>query len=154
MTPSTSVQTPEPLPVVTQAPSPLLLVIGLIIAAIMVALTIFVIIKLPSTITKTSRKLVHKSADAITPTILHIQHKKDTKRNKIKLNFGLVLIIKMSLVIIPIILSFMSQFIERQSFDFYIAMCVSLFLASLSFIFFGIQYSLMKLLSIDKKDVF
>jgi len=143
----------ETLPTVTQSINPLAFVVGSIIVITVIAVTIFVIIKMPSTIAKTGQKLVHKSSESILPIALRIQKKKETKKNKIKLNFSLILIIKILIIIIPIILTFTSQFIKDQTFDFDIAMYVSVFLLCLSSIFFCIQYVFARLFAIDKQNI-
>ena len=153
LTPAPSPQVVEVLPVTSQTTSPLILVIGAIVTVTAVVLTVFIIIKMPSTIAKTSQKFVRKSAESMAPSLLHIQKKKDTKRNKIKLTYGLVLTIKIILMIIPVVLSYTSRFIEYQSLDSFIAIYVGLFLAGISLVFFGIQYILIKLLLINKQDV-
>lgn len=152
MAPIATTEVVETLPVV-QPINPLTFVIGSIAVISMVALTIFVFVKMPSTIAKTSEKFIHKSAESVTPILLRIQKKKETKRNRIKLTFGLILIIKISLIIIPVILSFMSQHIKNNTFDFYIAMYVSIFLFCISLIFFGVQYIAARLFSVNKQDI-
>lgn len=152
VTPIANVKPVEVVPVIVQPVNPLMFVIGSIILITMIVITIFVIIKMPSTIAKTGQKIVHKSTESIIPIILNIQNKK-TKRNKIKLTFGLTLIIKILLIIIPVILTYTSQFIKDSTFDFYIAMYVSIFLFCISLIFFGIQYLLARLFSVNKQAI-
>lgn len=153
ITPSPVTEIVANTPVVGQTPNPLFFIFGSIILITMVAVTIYVIVKMPSIVAKTSQKFVHKSADSVAPVLLHMQKKKNTKRNKIKLTFGLVLIIKISLLIIPVVASFLSQFIEHQTFDFGIAMYVSFFLAGLSLISFSIQYVLARVFLISKENI-
>lgn len=153
ITPSPVVEVVKTQPLVGQSLNPIYFIFGSIILITMVALAIFVIIKMPSVVAKTSQKFVHKSADSVVPTLLHIQNKKDTKKNKIKLSFGLVLAIKIFLTIAPVVASFLSQFIDNQTFNFDIAMYVGLFLAGLSLIFFGIQYALTKVFLISKENI-
>jgi len=153
ITPNPVVEVIETQPIVNQPPNPLMFVFGSIVLIVIVALTIYVIVKMPSIIAKTSQKLVHKSADSVAPTLLHIQNKKDTKKNKIKLTFGLVLAIKVFLIIVPVVASYLSQYIKDQTFDFNIAMYVGLFLAGCSLVFFAIQYTFMRLFSISKTDI-
>jgi hypothetical protein len=104
-------------------------------------------------IIKTSKKIVHGVAGNVTPLLLKIQHKKDTKKYHIKLTARLILVIKAMVIVIPIILTFTSQFIEKQSIDFFIAMYVSLWLACFSLIFFVIQYSLANILSVKRQEL-
>jgi len=137
-----------------QAPDPLLTLLGIIIAVVMLGLTIFILIKMPSTIAKTSQKIVQKTANGIAPTLLHVQNKKETKKNKIKLTFELIIMLKIILIILPAFLSFMSQFIEKQTFAFDITMFIGIFLAGFSVTSFLIQYSLANFLNVKKCDIF
>lgn len=139
--------------VVDSGPNTLPIIVVAVITIIMAVLTIYIFIKIPSIIAKTSKKIVHKTAENITPTVLRIQNRKDTKKNHIKLTSHLILIIKIVLIITPIILSFLSRFMEKQIFDFYIVMYVSVWLAGISMIFFVIQYFLARLLLVKRQDL-
>lgn len=135
------------------SPNPLFLVITSAIAIAVIALTIYIIVKIPSTIVKTSKKIVHSAAENITPIALRIQHKKDTKKNHIKLSSSLILIIKILLIIVPVILSFTSQFLDKQMLDYNIAIGVALWMAGFSLILFAIQYSLSRIFSLPKGEL-
>ena len=135
------------------APNVLLIFIGIIFVVIMVALTIFILIKMPSTIVNTGKKVVHGAAENVTPLILRAQHKKDNKQNRKKLSSTLIIILKIILVIIPLILACASKFTNSQMFDFDIAMIVAVWLAGSSMIFFVAQYLLAKLFEIKKQDL-
>jgi len=129
------------------------MIILVVVTIIMVALTIYILIKIPSTIVRTSKNIVHKTAEDATPLILRIQHKKDNKSNHLKLTPRLVLFMKIIILIAPVVLSFTSQFIDKQVIDFYIAMYASLWLACVSVIFFVFQYILASLFAIKRQDL-
>ena len=153
ITPSIESPVVKPVAVIETAPNIPLVILSVVITIIMVAVTIYVIIKIPSTIYKTSKKIVRSTAENITPIVLKIQHKKDTKKVHLRLTFRLIIFIKISLIIIPVILSFASQFMEKQPFDYYIVMYVGLWLAVFSTLLFAIQYILASLLSINRQDI-
>lgn len=138
---------------VDSGPNVLLMFIGIIFVIIMVGLTIFILIKMPSTIVNAGKKVVHGAAENVTPLVLRAQHKKDNKKNHKKLSSRLVIILKILLVIIPLILAFTSKFMESQMFDFNIAMIVAVWLAGSSVIFFVVQYLFAKLFEIKKQDI-
>lgn len=140
-------------PVVVGQGSALAMIILVVTTIIIVALTVYILIKIPSTIVKTGKNIVHKTAEDVTPLILHIQHKKDNKRNHLKLTPRIILSMKIMLIAIPVILSFTSQFIDKQIIDFYIAMYASLWLACFSVIFFVFQYILASLFAIKRQDL-
>jgi len=131
----------------------LLIFFGIIFVIIMVALTIFILIKMPSTIVNAGKKAVHGAAENVTPLVLRAQHKKDNKQNHKKLSARLVIILKIALVIIPLILSYTSKFTDSQMFDFDIAMIVAIWLTGSSIIFFVAQYLLAKLFEVKKQDI-
>lgn len=138
---------------INSGPNIFSIIIAAIVIAIMVALTLYIFIKMPSIIIKTSKKVVQETADNVAPLVLRIQHKKDTKGNKIKLTPILVIIMKIILVTIPTILAIMSRFIENQMIDSYISTCVGLFLAGSSLLFFGAQYLVGKFFAIKRQDL-
>lgn len=116
-------------------------------------LTVYVIIKIPSTIVKTGKKVVNEAADNLTPLILKVQHKKDTKKSRRKLTARLALTIKILIVTIPAILSLLSQFQDKPMVDYNVVMFISLWLAGFSIIAFFIQYLLAKIFAIKRQDL-
>jgi len=126
---------------------------SVIIIVVMLALTIYVIFKVPSTIVKTGKKLVNETAEDIMPLLLKAQHKKDTKKRHLKLTSLLVLIIKIGLLITPLALSLLSRFLEKQMFDYNVVIFISLWLAGFSFISFCLQYLLAKVLAVKRQDI-
>jgi len=133
--------------------NPLVIIISIAVTITMALITMYIIIKIPSTIVKTTKKALHNTAENVTPLVLRIQHKKDTKKNHISLTPRLVLIFKIILITAPLILSFTSKFVDKQIFDFYIAMFISLWLACASIAFFAFQYFLTVTLSIKRQDL-
>jgi len=134
-------------------PNIFLIIFSAIVVITMILLTIYIFIKIPMTIIKSSKKVVHEAADNVAPILLKVQHKKDTKKNKIKLAPLLVVFLKVILITTPIVLSFMSQFIQEQTIEFYVAMYASIWLAGFSFAFFIFQYSIGGLFSIKRQDL-
>jgi hypothetical protein len=153
ISPNVDNQAAKPLVIFDLGPSPLSMIVAATITIIMVALTIYILIKMPSTIVKTSKKVVHETADNVTPLVLKIQHKKDTRRNYIKLTPRIILVIKTILIIAPVILTFTSQSMENQMIDSSVAVYVSFGLACFSAMSFMLQYILAKLLLIKRQDI-
>ena len=120
----------------------------------MLLLTVYIVYKTPITIAKTGEKIVHSTAENIAPIVLHARHKKDTKSNHKIISIRLVIFIKIILIIIPVILSFTSQYIDSKQIDIYIAVYVSLWLACFSILSFAAQYIFAKLLSVKKQDLY
>ncbi|MDP3443904.1 MAG: hypothetical protein Q8T08_13685, partial [Ignavibacteria bacterium] len=55
-------------------------VISIVILIVMLALTAYLLFKIPSTIVKTSKKIVFEAAEKAVPLVLQAQHKKETKK--------------------------------------------------------------------------
>ena len=100
-----------------------MIIIAAVITFVMVVLTLYILIKIPSTLIKSSKKVVQIAAEGAVPLILQAQKKKVTKRSRVKLTPFLIVIMKLILIFIPVVLVFVSQFIEKQMFekdDFYV----------------------------------
>lgn len=146
-------QTPDIISGISSGPNVLIIVFSIVITLIVIAITIFVIIRMPSSIAKTSKSIVDTAAKNVTPIVLQIQHKKDTKKNRIKLTPLLVLITKITIITLPIILTFSSQLLSERLVEFSIAICVSSWLFGFSFTFFAIQYVLVRIFLIKPQDI-
>lgn len=130
-----------------------LIIFSVIIIIIVLMLTVYVIVKIPSTIVKTGKKVVNETADNLTPLILKVQHKKDTKKRHQKLTARLILIIKILIIVIPVVLSLLSQFQDKPMVDFNVVVFISIWLAGFSIIAFFIQYLLAKIFAIKRQDL-
>lgn len=139
--------------IVDSGSNTLQIIIVAAITIIMGVITVYILIKMPSVIAKTGKKIVHRTAENATPIVLRIQHKKDTKKGHRKLTLRLILIMKTLLILAPVMLSLASQFIEKQMITFSIAMYVSLGLACFSVIFFVFQYFVAAALSVKSSDL-
>jgi hypothetical protein len=130
-----------------------LITVVIVIAALVVLLTGYVLVKMPSAIVKTEKKVVHETAENVAPVILRIQHKEDTAKSQRKITLRIIIAFKMLLIIAPVILFFTPQSAENRMIDSSIAMYVSLWLACLSVVLFAFQYSLASFLSVSKRDI-
>lgn len=129
-------------------PDPVEATIVGIVVVVMIVLTLYILVKIPMSIAKTSNAVVHSAAKAMTPVVIKAQHKKDTKKFRVKITTRLILVIKSLLVIIPMALTAVSGLLERQSIDYSIAIIIGGGLACLSLGGFIIQYTLARLLRV------
>lgn len=74
------------------------------VTLVFLALTIYVLIKLPKTITKTGEKIVHQTSEAVIPVITH--HKKIAAKKKRLLSRRIMAIIQSAFIIVPLAASF------------------------------------------------
>ncbi len=129
------------------------LIFGAVVTILVIALTVYLVIKTPSTIVKTAVKVVHETAETITPVMLHIERKQDTVINHKKTATNIRLILKIILVLIPFVASIMSQFISVPLFSTGIIMYSSIALLSLTALLFIIQSMLGTLLKVANKSI-
>ena len=139
--------------VVSSGPNMLSVIFAVIVTIFVLILTIYVLIKMPSTIIKTSKKAVSEAAEGVAPIVLKVQHKKDTKKNHIKLTAQIIVVIKIILIIVPTCLTFASQLLKTQIFGFYIAIFVGVWLAVFTVVFFILQYVIAKAFAVNVKDL-
>lgn len=133
------IETPQ---VNVSLPSWLEMTIVIIVTTIMLAVTIYALVKLPSKIVKASSEVVHKTTAVAAPIIIKSQHKKDTQKNRMRLTPPLVFAFKIVLVVVPLIASLASKLLDKQSIDYTIAIIIAYGIAGLCVLFFAIQYAL------------
>lgn len=132
----------QPINVSFTPPSPIEGVIIAVITVVMVLVSTYVLIKMPSNMVKTSNKVVRKTTDSVAPLIMRAQHAPDTKKARAKITAKLMVGIKLLLIVIPVGLTAGSGLLEKQSVDYSIAMVVGCTLAIFSLFFFAVQYLL------------
>lgn len=153
MNTETTKQTMQPSANIDLTASVPMIIITAVITFVMVTLTLYILIKIPSTLIKSSKKVAQTVAEGAAPLILQAQNKKVTKRSRLKLTPFLIVIMKCILIFFPVILAFTSQFIEKPAFDFFISMYIGVLLACLSLLFFVFQYFAAELMSVKKQDI-
>lgn len=152
-TPTVTKPIPETPVVINLASSTPLMVGAIIITLAVVILSIYVFVKIPTTIVKTTKNVIHEAAETAAPVLLHVQHVKNTKPSRKKIVLRITVIIKALIIIAPLVLSFCSQFTANQTFDFSLAMYMSIWLAVLAIVSFVVQYALAGLLSVKHQDI-
>jgi len=130
-----------------------LMIVGVVITLAVVVLSIYIFVKIPTTIVKTTKNVVHEVAETTAPVVLHVQHVHDTKPSRRKIILRITVIIKALIIIAPLVLSFCSQFTAHQTFDFFLTMYMSLWLAGLATVSFVLQYALAGLLAVKRQDI-
>lgn len=148
---------PVPIAPVVDAPSNdgslIYLIIGGVITAFMIGLAIYAFIKLPSMVIKATKRVVHTSAEFTTPTALHVQHKKDTKKNRKMMTPRLVFIFKGVFIILAAVLMLLSQLLPVQKLEFSLMLISGLWLLGFSAVCFMLQYVLARLFRVDARQL-
>lgn len=129
------------------------IILGAVITVAMIVLSIYAFIKLPSMVVKSSKKIVHSTAEWTAPAALHAQHKKDTKKNRKKITPKIVIILKIIVTAIAFGLICCSQFLPEQKLAFNVIFTSGAWLAGLTVAFFGLQYLVAKLLRIEANQL-
>lgn len=145
-------QTPKPAPVEVAGgePSLALLIIGVVITVFVIILTIVVLVRLPVAIGKTGKKVTQRTVSSVMPALTH--HKKLPEKQQKRLHLTISFLFKTILAIIPIaVLLFVP--IETLPFSANVLWTVTVFLAAMTAVFFGLQYLLVKLGKLDGKVV-
>lgn len=143
----------QPTVVIDIASNQPLMIAGVIFTIAVVVLSIYVFIKIPSTTVKTTKQAVHKTAEAITPVVLQVQHIKSTPAKRKKVMFNTTIALKVLIIIIPLILAVCSSYIPDRLFDVSTALTISLWPASFALLFFLLQYITGRLLSVKSQDI-
>ena len=76
-------------PVIDMSSSIPMMIITAIIVIVMSVLTIYILIKIPSSLIKASKKVVHEAAENVAPIVLKAQNKKDNKTQSINQSFSI-----------------------------------------------------------------
>lgn len=125
-------------------------IISIAITLIIIGLTIYVVTKIPIKLASNSKKIVHETTNKLTPIIIKITHQKKSKKTILKLTPKILIAIKLVVIILPVLLALSSTLLaDDQVFDIKISLIVSLFLMSMSFIWFIIQYIMAKIFQIS-----
>ena len=143
----------QPIIVVSQGVNLPMLLFAIFITILMIALTVYVMVKLPSVVAKTSKKIIHDAAEQVAPIVIKAQHKEVTKSRKIKSMFHIIVVLKVILIAAPLILVYSSASVSDKIISIEIVTYVSLWLAGLSAILFATQYFLASLLSVKRQDI-
>lgn len=134
-------------------PEKIMAIAGIIIVILVVCMTVYVLFKMPSAIINTGKKFVRKSAEATSSAVIKAVNKKPTKKLRIKLTYEIAIAFKVVLVIIPLIFIYIYQFFDNQRIDYQIVEVLGYSLLWLSAVAFCLQYLMIKLLSVDKSDI-
>lgn len=128
--------------------------IVIVVTTIMLAVSAYALINLPSKIVKTSRAAVRKTSGVAAPLIIKAQHRHDTKTSRMRITPAIIFGVKILLVAIPLVACLASELLDKQSIDYTIAIIIGYGLAGLSVIFFALQYGISKILGVKSADLY
>lgn len=135
------------------APGPFEIALLVAIVIVMIAITIYALVKIPMNIAKGSNKVVHRATEAVVPVIIKSQHQKDTKATRTRITAKVIVALKLFLILLPVGLTAGSALLEKPSIDYTIAMIIGCSLAAIGAFFFASQYLWAKLLRVKVADL-
>lgn len=138
---SSSTRPAEQVPNLTVTlPRPLEIVIFVIVTVVLIGFTVYALIRTPINVIKKSSRAVRKTSESVAPIVVRSQHIKDTKQNHNILTSRLMLLIKLLLIALPLLLAILSKLFEVLPISYIVALIISVGLAGLSTLSFGLQY--------------
>lgn len=142
----------EPIPVgfIPPEPSILTAIFTVVVTIICIAIVLYLIIKAPISISRASSKVVRTAANKAAPAVLQLQKKRVTKKKRLQLSFSLVLILKLTAIVLLLLLTYLAQFFVEPLVPFQYIIGTGVFMAAVSLLFFGVQYTLVTTLKLDK----
>ncbi len=123
------------------------------LVTIMVGVTAYISVKMPSTIAKLSKRAVHKSSDALTSAVLRAKHQKDTKKRRERLAPQIILWLKGVTIVLPVALSYVARFQPETVLDNNLAVPMAVVFAGISITIFALQYGLARALGVKQKEL-
>lgn len=142
---------PHVLTQTTNTPSPslfMILLAGAIVVG-MLAVTAYVLVKLPMTIGRTGEKITKNASSYLVPVVS--RHAKLTPKKRLQLASRMVIMMKLALCILPMIVVGLS-FNMTLSISYDITIIVSAFLTAITLLLLGAQLLLAKVLQVPIKD--
>lgn len=146
--PSTPVP-PEPTPPISTAPSPIVIIVVIALTVVVFAATLYILWRLPKSLGLGVGKATKKTADALTPLLPH--HHPITKKRRRVLSRRIVLVIKWTIIVIPLLTLFASHDIGPMTKT--VILWVGIFGATCSTIYIGIQLLLARMWNLPREDV-
>lgn len=128
--------------------SPVVTGIAIVFTLAVLALTIYVLTKLPTTIGKTGHRVTQSTATVIAPAV---NHKKLSKKQRATLTFTLTWWVKLVLIIVPFAALRLAS--PQTGLEPLVVLTIGGFCAAMSMLWIGIQYLCYKILRLLPEQV-
>lgn len=123
-----------------------LFAISAVVTIAMIALTIYIILKVPSSALKTTSKAAHHTADQLVPVVTH--HKKISKKKERLISARIFFYLKLVATSLPVLLCFFVLLTPKLDISFSLILLVTATASLLALVGFGLQVALAKLLNV------
>ncbi len=134
----------------TLTDSPVAMIGVVMITLIMIALTIYVVLKIPGAVAKSGRKITNEVTNVAVPIITH--HKKVSAKKQRALTFAISFFVKFCLAAIAYLLLIIPPS-GTVTLDGGIIWAIGSIFAASSFVWFGTQYAIAKLFALPPKQL-
>jgi hypothetical protein len=139
-------------PVIATPPNPGLMALGIFITIIMVGVTLYVLLRIPLAVIRTSKDATHNLATRVAPVVIKHQHTKDTSKRRRIITERLIVVGKLLIVTLPLVFVGLARFVDTP-LDITLStfICASLGLVALCC--FLIQFGLARLFHIPRRAI-
>jgi hypothetical protein len=129
---------------------PSVIIMSVVVIAIL-AITAYVLVKLPVTIGRTGKKLTKGASEYLVPVISH--HAKLTPKKRQRLAVRVSIDLKLALCTLPVVVAALSVTTTAPSISYDLVMLVAAVLALVSLMLFMVQLALAKMLHVPLQDL-
>ncbi len=145
-------QTTEVLPAASlSVPEPIAVLFSVLAVIFAVGLTIYVIVSIPRVVGRTGKTVTTKSAQVILPHITH--HKKVSEKRQKRLMERITWSMKIGLALLPLLALVIPLSSDVLELSREVVSGVAIFCASATLLWFGAQFTVVRLAKIDSRDV-
>lgn len=132
------VTTPDPL--FSFEPSFMVLFFSGVVTVLIIAMTLYVLIKTPSAVGKTGQKVTQSAAKSVLPVVT--RHKPMEKKMRLRLTARFILLLKTGFIMLPFLGTLPTVLLPEVPLDLAVSVVVASLCAFLSIGLFGLQYLL------------
>lgn len=124
-----------------------------LVLLIALSLTAYALAKMPISLARTGRKVVQKSSMTLTTAVIKASGKRDSKKLRDAMTPKLVLLMKATILLLPIAIAFLSRYTPEPLMNEYLSLYLAVLLANWSFMLFVIQYGFAYTLGVKRTDI-
>lgn len=136
-------------PVMFVPTGPLAVILAALITLSVVIMAVYMIFLIPRSVGKAGAKVTRTVAKATIPAVTH--HKKISAKERKKLSYRIVLLLKLSSTVLPLLLTALLPSVAP--IDHNAAVGAAIFLSVVTGVYFAIQYALASAFRLDKSAI-
>lgn len=125
----------------------------IVVTVAMAVLTLVVLVKMPATIARSSKKMVDKGSATMTTATLKLMHKKNTKKRRLVIQPRIVGFLKLLFLGIPLVIAYCVRFVPSPTLEPTLALFAVVVLANMAMVAFITQYSIAVVSNVRKAEL-